>query len=317
MPVSGSRFGLPSRPAAVVWLSLLFAWWVFLCGFLAPVFLAADILAADSNEQFDVTLRRVASIPPGTVVADRAPEGWSHLVIKSRPRLSEESAKELPAVTARLATLLCTVILADVQGRPGQFVLSHVAVGLGTEINRRDTIISSESLEKLGVKLGLLESQVLAGAEKQLALMRCTARSRTSAVIDAAGVLLRDKRHQPVVLRYVLLVDPATGRLDTLAWAFPREAENPAEPIGPMQLLPPNKLDDCLLSIDKEAFLLGIPTSTAFAMKEIPQGKQIVFPPELKVLAAEPRLTARQAQQLTSALRTLLLHRGQAAAVGQ
>ncbi len=280
--------------------------WASLWASFTPGPRAAESAAAGGSEQFDVTLRRVASIPPGTVVGERAPEGWSHLVIKSRPRLSEQSAKELPAVTARLATLLCTVILADVQGRPGQFVLSHLAVGLGAEINGRDTIVSTESASKLGLNLGVLESQVLAGAEKQLGLMRTAARSRTAAVVDAAGVLLHDKRHQAVVLRYVLLVDPNSGRLDVLAWAFPRQADGPAQPIGDIQLLPPNKLDDCLLSIDKDAFLLGIPTSTAFAMVQIPQGKPITFPKELRAVACQPQLTTQQAQQLTAALRVLV-----------
>ena len=40
------------------------------------------------------------------------------------------------------------------------------------------------------------------------------------AILDTPSVMLVGGKHQKVTLRYMLLVDPRSGRLDTLLWAL-------------------------------------------------------------------------------------------------
>ncbi len=72
-------------------------------------------------------------IAPGTLVGDQPPRMWSHLVIKSLPRLASGDLETLPRSAFRTAALMRTVILADV-GRsaedPTRFALRRVGVGL-------------------------------------------------------------------------------------------------------------------------------------------------------------------------------------------
>src|SRR5438067_2468332 len=57
---------------------------------------------------YDVTARPPEAIPPGTVVDRSAPPGWSHLVIKSLPRVRPSERGKVLALTARMATWMFT-----------------------------------------------------------------------------------------------------------------------------------------------------------------------------------------------------------------
>jgi len=272
-----------------------------------------DSLPAADGAEIDVKPRRAALIPPGTVIGDRAPKGWTHLVIKSYPRVGAESRGKVSASTARLTGLLFTAILADVQptGQPQsdvRFTLSSVAVGVGVKVNGQDMILTSDTQAKLGARLGFLEGQVLSGGDKQLEQIHCVARSRTMAILDAPSTLLRDKKHQQVALRYAVLVDPQTGRLDTLLWLLDREdRDESAEPLSRLQWLAPDKLEDCALHVDPDDFFLGIPGEKAFAMERMPQGRQALeLPEELTSVAARAEFTPASALALERGLRKLL-----------
>jgi hypothetical protein len=281
-----------------------------------------------------VTPRPVAVIPPGTAIADRPPEGWSHLIVKSQPRVGAAGADKVAAVTIEMAGLLFTAILADAQmnslsggagqshfrgvGRenrdspqerlPAPYFLSNVAIGLGTRVQGRDVIVSSDTQERLGAKLGFIARSVLAGAEKRLARMQCVARSRTMAIIDAPGVLLVDGQHQLVVLRYAILVHPQTGRLDALDWSLRTdESGQYLGMVGAAHRLPASKLDDCVMHVDPGEFTFGVPSEKAFAMERMPQGQPLPpFEGRLKALAAAPQMTPSGVAELETALRKIL-----------
>lgn len=257
--------------------------------------------------------RPVTLIPPGTVVADRAPQGWSHLIIKSRPRIAPESAGQISATTAQLASLLCTVMLADVRAAqnrsfPEPYYLDKVAVGLATNVNGQDMVVSSSTQAKLGANLGMLARMVLSGAEKQLEEMLCVVRGRTFAVLDAPTVMTWQQKHRAVVLRYVVLVEPRTGRLETLVWLLVRDDRGAcAGPSSPLQQLAPGKIDDCQLHVDANEFTLGIPSSLAFGLVQIPAGRRSwACPTSLAPLAAASRLTPVAAVELEQQLWSLL-----------
>src|SRR5919201_2071185 len=63
--------------------------------------------------EYDLTSRPISLIPPGTVIGRTAPPGWSHLIVKSLPRVAAADRGEVSGLVARLASFLFTVTLAD------------------------------------------------------------------------------------------------------------------------------------------------------------------------------------------------------------
>jgi hypothetical protein len=270
---------------------------------------SADRLAAT----YDVTQRRLDLIPAGTVIGEKPPRGWSNLILKSYPRPGAGDMKQLPAMADRLSRLLFTALLADVKAVKGggeRWKLAKVAVGLGTRIGERDTIITPETYDRLGASLGLFGPVVLRTAQEKLADILVVARSDTMLVFDSPGMMVRRERHRPVVLRYAVLVEARTGWLETLLWVLDRgERGTFSGPTDPIQWLPHNLLGDCVLHVDAGEFSLGQPTEKAFAMTEAPKGqKEIPVSDDLKPLLARRRFSTALAADLESKLREALAH---------
>ena len=266
-----------------------------------------------SSSAYDVTVRRLEQIPPGTVLDKEAPKGWSNLIIKSYSRPGAGDMKQLSPTADRLARMLFTAVLADVKpDRPGGggkgYKLAKVAVGLGVRVGDEDTVVTPDTQKKLGANLGLLARVVLRTAEEKLADIAVVARSNTLMVFDSPGLLVVEDKHKPIVLRYALLVEERTGRLNTLVWALGREEGGKyTDPIGAIQWLPPDLTDDCILHVDSGEFSLGQPTEKAFAMTTPPKGrKEIKVGDDLKPLVSRPRFSPETAAELEGKLREAL-----------
>ncbi len=274
-----------------------------------------DIACSDGKSEptYDVTRRRLAQIPPGTVIDKEAPKGWSNLIIKSYSRPGAGDVSELSSVADQLTRLLFTAILADVQpdkrgGETKRYKLAKVAVGVGTRIGRKDTVITPDTQNRLGADLGLLARVVLRKAQEKLDDIGVVARSATFLVFDSPSFMVVAGKHQPIVLRYAVLVDGRTGRLNTLVWALGREEDGKyTEPIGAIQLLPPNLTGDCILHVDGNEFSLGQPTERAFAIITPPKGqKEIQVSDDMKPLIVRPRFSTSTAAELETKLRQTL-----------
>ncbi|HEY7315009.1 MAG TPA: hypothetical protein VH643_37030 [Gemmataceae bacterium] len=266
-----------------------------------------------SGSAYDVTVRHLEQIPPGTVLGKEAPNGWSNLIIKSYSRPGAGDMKQLSPTADRLAHMLFTAVLADVKpDKPGGggkgYKLAKVAVGLGVHVGDEDTVVTPDTQKKLGANLGLLARVVLRTAQEKLADIAVVARSNTLMVFDSPGLLVVEDKHKPIVLRYALLVEERTGRLNTLVWALGREEGGKySDPIGAIQWLPPNLTDDCILHVDSSEFSLGQPTEKAFAMTTPPKGrKEIKIGDDLKPLASRPRFSTETAAELEGKLREAL-----------
>jgi hypothetical protein len=272
--------------------------------------LAAFACSEDRKEaaDYDVAVHRIDLIPAGTVIGKEAPSGWSHLILKSHPRAGAGDYRLLSEDSTRLAGLLFTAIVADVKEERGRYHLDHVADGMGTRIGDQDVIVTPDSQERLGAGLGFLARIVLSTAQERLQEVQLVARSPTFALIDAPNLMLRQGRHRPVVLRYAILVEEKTGRLDTLLWLLDRNDRGGyTGPVGPADWLAPAKIDDCVLHVDRREFTLGTPTEKAFAMNRLPRGeKQVAFPASLKGLASRTHFSAATAADLEAGLRAAL-----------
>lgn len=277
-----------------------------------------DVACSEPKSElaYDVTLRRLPQIPAGTAIGTESPMGWSNLIIKSYSRPGAGDVRQLSPAADRLTRLLFTAILADVQpdkidnnGR--RYKLAKAAVGLGTRIGGKDIVITPDTQKRFGADLGLLARVVLRKSQEKLDEILVVARSATFLVFDSPSYLVVDNKHKPVVLRYAILVDEGTGRLDSLVWAVGREADGKyGEPIGAVQWLQANLTGDCILHIDGNEFSLGQPTERAFALITPPKGqKEAKIGDDLRPLAARPRFSAATAAELEAKLRGFIEQR--------
>jgi hypothetical protein len=261
-------------------------------------------------------LPRLEFIRPGTVVEDRPPAGWSHLILKSQPRLPEPERRKVGETAAALATMVFTATTAAVElddqagGKP--YRLARLGVGVGVNVRGRDTIVSPETQRALGADLGLFARQVLSGVCEKQREVHLVAACSTGAFVDTPAFMPRGRGHGPVILRYAFLVDPDSGRLDTCVWRIDLDQSGRyLGAVGPIEWLPPNKQVDCVMQADRSEFTLGVPSEQAFAILRIPDGQhQFAIPEGVRAAAAAPRLSAEAARGLDGGLRRLLREAG-------
>ena len=103
---------------------------------------------AASAVEINLNSVAVSPIPPGAVIGMGAPKGWSHLIIKSQPKVGEDSIGKISTTLAGMASMLFTAIVADVRrdstatGGDAAYSLSGVAAGVGTQVNGEDMVLS-------------------------------------------------------------------------------------------------------------------------------------------------------------------------------
>ncbi len=256
------------------------------------------------------SLPTLVFLRPGTRVesAQQLPNGWSHLVIKSIPRLASGDLGTLPAVAKSTATMFRTTMLADVRsvsanGAP--YVLRRVGLGLCTPVRGVDTVISSVTLNEQRISLGLVGSRVLERAEQELARGRIKARTPTFALFSGPTVMKAGATHAPMVLRYALLVDPQTGDLHTLLWPQALQPQDRAAPQR-IALLPPGLLHDGTMDVAASRVLATVPVNWSFALSELPPGRVLRTTPELRRWTLPDTLSPAEAAALETELRRLL-----------
>jgi hypothetical protein len=261
---------------------------------------------------YDVTIRPVELVAPGGVADREPPPGWSHLIIKSYPRVGAGDVSKVPEMTVPLAALFHPLMAADVQPeqRPGQtrYRFHKVGVGLATTINGHDVVVSPDTQRQLGANLGLFAGMVLKGMYEGQQHGRVIVSSEAFALVDTTGTMLLGDKHRPVITRHALLVDTQTGRLETLMWRIDLAGKNDyAGAAGPIVWLPPGKIQEAVLHVDAGEFHFGIASENALATMRLPEGqKEFPLPPTLQQIAGQPRLTPAEALQLEMALRGML-----------
>lgn len=241
-----------------------------------------------------LTLGPLDRIKPGTVIADRAPPGWSQLIIKSVPKVTSGDLDKVPESTVKLASQFFNAILVKTSGHHSasgkrRFELRGLAIGLGTSVDGKDTILSysDPSYKQLGAGLGFIAGKVLSKSEEYLSETVVVTYSSTMAIFDSPCNWVRSGKHVPAVVRYACMVDPRDGRIFTLAWLLDKtdSGYRLAEPS--MVLLPPNLVADCPMHVDASKFFLGIPAADAFAVTRLPPGTRLPMPEAARTLAAD------------------------------
>jgi hypothetical protein len=222
---------------------------------------------------------RLVQLTAATRIGDAPPEGWSHLVIKSIPRLASGDARDLPDVAHRTATMFRTVVLADVEplGLDKQFILSRVGLAMcipARDGRNDDIVVASDRVEALGMRLSTVEQMVLDAAEAELAESRIIAFTSSFALLRAPATLVVAGKHHKVDLYYAFCVDPTTGRLWVGAWSmWPGDVKQPPPPFV-IEVASQTKFD-CAIDVQAKRVLGTVPYSYSFAMRKLPPGHEI------------------------------------------
>src|SRR5688572_29502384 len=98
----------------------------------------------------EVPLPALVMIPPGTRVDRSPPAGWTHLIVKSAPRLKSGDLSSPPSTAGHLATPFKTVVLAEVRlvevKGTKAYALRRVGIGLCTSVQGADVVVTPSNL---------------------------------------------------------------------------------------------------------------------------------------------------------------------------
>jgi hypothetical protein len=266
-------------------------------------------------DEYDVTAQPPETIAPGTVVERGPPDGWSHLVIKSLPRVRPSEAQHVPTLLGfgrerilRQISWMFTVFAADVvperQGAHTRYRLRAVGLGLGASVNGRDTVLSVDAAERLGSRLNWVEKETLTKGYAVQQQARVVVHGATFGLVDTPVAFHCGAHNRLVRYRFALLVDPPTGRLDVLAWRL-GDADGCAD-LSRAVLLNPSTIDEAELVPDPSTFN-PLPNELSFGVDELPPHRlAVALPPEIAGLVAQTKFTPDEARALETALRKLL-----------
>ena len=266
-------------------------------------------------DDYDVSARPPEGIPPGTVIGTTEPSGWSHLVIKSLPRVRESEISNIPrnllvdrSRSAVMASWMFTAFLADIPAENHEGVTHYrirsIALGLGTASGGRDVIITPETARKYGVQLNEFTRDILTQGYRTQGRSRVVIQGPAMAVVDTPVSFRSDGRNRLARFRYALLVDGISGRLDPMVWLLDADGQCGET----AAILAPNTIDEAELIPDAREFnVLGIPSEAAFAVDRLPPSRaRALLPPDLRSLAAQGKFTPAEAGSLEKRLRQLL-----------
>ena len=255
----------------------------------------------------DVTQRYLPVIQPGTQVTDRV-EGWSHLLMVCEPTLAGGDVDDLDAFSRGLASRFNLTLAADVRRKSdGSYYLRSLGCGFAVKQDNGYVLVSAD--DSPGASLGFLERIVLQRNEAVMKDVIQFARSLHMAIFDAKTYVLDEGQHRDWYVRHAVLVDPGTGQVSQVLWFLapqPGKADQLHIPSNTVRVVPVGIVEKRAIHVDKQHFALGLPTDRAFAMMELPRGKDVQVPADLLPLFTAHRPTAEQVPQLQTALEKMV-----------
>jgi hypothetical protein len=261
--------------------------------------------------EFCLERRLLGRIPPGTVIEESPPLGWTNIVRVIEPVLTEKDLRNTPKTFSFYAQVFKDVALARVKKVGSDYELRLLAVGLTAKVKGKDTVI--DPTHRYGADIGLFGKSLLDAYENgfkdhQWQLVQ----TPTLRVFDERQRFLRGDKRSLMLVRNAVLVDRKSGQLTTLVWLLTdnQDVENSLAEEN-MQMLPDGYREKYNPSIRYDKFVLGLPTSDdIIARREICQGKSVPFTPTLRRLAARKTYTRKEALELEEALRAAALAAG-------
>jgi hypothetical protein len=246
---------------------------------------------------------KLVTLQPGLLIGNKPPQGWSHLVVKSIPRLASGEKDSLPSGSAKTAAYFRTVLVANVKPvdvDERDFELTQIGVGICVprKGEEQDVVVSADRLEALGLHLSWVEKKVLDACESEMAEGRIIAQTPSFALFRSpVTVVVTGNEHRKVNLNYAFCVERGTGKLEVGVWTSALEAEQSRAP-GRVRRLSPEPIFDCTMDVrTKKVLGVTVPLTWSFAMSKLPAGQDLRVPPALGELIAT---TARRPQESDS-----------------
>ncbi len=254
-------------------------------------------------------------LEPGARLDRGLPEGWSERVVESVTRIDSGEVDSLPGFARDLAERFHTAVLADVRPRPGpgatRYAIHRLGTGLGLSHDGGVVVITSDTVDRLGVSLSMLDKLTLGRAEAALARGRLAARTATFVLYDAS-VEWSDSQKSPnrsIYLRYAVLVDDETGALRTVVWPVDVDPARRRPPESLVQL--PRSLEfRCGVNVKADRALGRLPIGWRFAIDRLPPGPSLPMAPELQAWSVRDPATPEESAELERVVRAALRDHG-------
>jgi hypothetical protein len=271
--------------------------------------------------EYDVTAQQPEAIKPGTEAGDGPPAGWSHLVIKGKPRVKPSEVSKIPTNsflrgmiverTKWMFTLFAADVVEERQGAHARFRLRAIGLGLGANVNGKDVVLTVEASEQSGPRLDPIQKLSLKTGYEVQKQSRVVVHGPSFALVDTPVTFRCGDKNRNVRFRYALLVDAPTGRLDVFCWRLGAEGGECAD-LSRAVLLKPNLIDEAELLADPaefedKGFGLRGPTALGFGVDDLPPHRlEVKLPPEASAPAGKTKFAPDDARALEDALRKLL-----------
>jgi len=214
-----------------------------------------------------------------------APQGWSHLVIKSIPELATGDLDTVSSQAFETARRIRPVIVADIRLSEPEFgpiyYLARVGVGICApgQDGVSDRVISPASVEGTRGSWTAKQRIILAAMAYEVSRTHLAAATPTLALIRSPNTFLIEGSHRKVESCQALLVDPRNGKLRVIVWLedAQHDAREPAEVPARLVSAP---IFDCPQDVHATR-VLGTPVAWSFAIRDLPPGTDLTLPAEL------------------------------------
>jgi hypothetical protein len=287
--------------------------WIRLMGFIAvqAIYIAPMVPAEESPA------RALPAIAPGTLIEPRLegdiqPDRWNRVVLLAKPQIASGEVEKLSASIRKSVAMFTLSILATVRegtGALGQprYVLEEVGVGYSVPIREKLTLVTSDTAARLGASLDFVARQMLSENEKQLTTIRSIVRTETLTIFDTPAIMLVGREHKEFTTRHLIWVDGNSGKIGLLVWLIAADASGrPEVAHTTVRLVPSGTKEERRIHVDGRSFFLGIPSKYAFALEELPPGRDFQWSATAKQYAAESAYDALQIKEFAAALNEML-----------
>ena len=224
---------------------------------------------------------RLVYLKPGLRIAKKPPKDWTHLVIKSIPRLASGDLGTLPAGSSKTATLFRSVLLANVKPvdiNEKDFELTQIGVGIcipDPQDEDQDIVVTADTLDALGLShLTTVQRMVLDAAEAEMAEGRIIARTATFAFSGRRSPMLDPGPAASTARSTCIMPSASIARQEDWMWlSGPMKPESATQQApATMVKLAPAAVFQCELDVHAKRILGTVPYSWSFAMRDLPPG---------------------------------------------
>ena len=270
---------------------------------------AANRPDAAGGEEVAAEPVAIAPLAPGTKLDVKALPQGTHVVFRSTPKASSgDVAKVSQSIRNALETYV-TLVVVETEPDPehaGRFRRKAHRIGIAKPGEGGDTVFTKDTAKQFGISLGLFDRKVLQGREAELATVRSPGASATAALFDYGMFFRRDGKRVPITVRYLSLVDPASGDVQTLYWVLDTANDVRQFHGDTAWVLPKNHVMDWEMHVDGGEVTFGAPSADAFTSTKLPEGTPKAVTAEFKTAASARAYGPQAMSRLEQSARELI-----------